>query len=91
MKNRKKTNDTYFKISIYSLQREGGGKNSSRSNMQYIKHRKPDGQENKLPLSRFMLQTIEELVGFVKMNKIFWKLNILHSCFISWNVYEKYM
>ena len=39
--------------------------------MQYIQHRKPDSQENKLLLSRFMLQTIEELMGFVKMNKMF--------------------
>jgi len=39
--------------------------------MQYIQHRKPDSQENKLLLSRFMLQTTDKLMGFVKMNKIF--------------------
>lgn len=63
-------------------------KNLKSSNMQYKQHRKPDGQGNKLLLSRFMLQAIKELIGFVKMNKIFWKLNTLHTCVISWNVYE---
>jgi len=34
--------------------------------MQYRQHRKPDGQGNKLLLSRFMLQAIKELTGFRK-------------------------
>ena len=63
-------------------------KNLKSSNMQYIQHKKPDGQGNKLLLSKFMLQTIKDLTGFLKTNKIFWKLNILHSCVISWNVYK---
>jgi hypothetical protein len=68
MENRKKANDIHFKISTYSLQRQ---KNLKSSNMQYKQHRKPDGQGNKLLLSRFKLQTIKEITNFVKMNKIF--------------------
>jgi hypothetical protein len=39
--------------------------------MQYIQQSQLDGRENELVLSRFMLQTIQELKGFVKMNKMF--------------------
>jgi len=46
-------------------------KNLKSSNMQYIQHKKPDGQGNKLLLSKFMLQTIKDLTGFLKTNKIF--------------------
>jgi hypothetical protein len=39
--------------------------------MQYIKHREPDGPENKLVLPRLMQQTMQELNGFCKNETVF--------------------